>query len=129
VKCVILAAGYATRLYPLTLDRPKALLPVAGKPMLEHLLARLEEVPLEDVLVVTNSKFARAFEEWAAARGGGVHVLDDGTRDDETRLGAIGDLDLAIREATTCSCWPGTISSARASRRSPSSAEARARRR
>jgi glucose-1-phosphate thymidylyltransferase len=99
VKCVILAAGYATRLYPLTLDRPKALLPVAGKPMLEHLLARLEEVPLEDVLVVTNSKFARAFEGWAAARGGGVHVLDDGTRDDETRLGAIGDLDLAIREA------------------------------
>jgi glucose-1-phosphate thymidylyltransferase len=99
VKCVILAAGYATRLYPLTLDRPKALLPVAGKPMLEHLLACLDEVPLEDVFVVTNSKFAGAFEEWAAGRGGGVRVLDDGTRDDETRLGAIGDLDLAIREA------------------------------
>ncbi len=99
MKAVVLAAGYATRLYPLTLDRPKALLPVAGKPMLEHLLERLDGVPaLDEVHVVTNSKFADAFREWAGTYGAGaVRILDDGTSDEETKLGAIGDLDLAIR--------------------------------
>ena len=99
MKAVVLAAGYATRLYPLTLDRPKALLPVAGKPMLEHLLERLDGVPaLDEVYVVTNSKFANAFREWAGTYGAGaVRILDDGTSDEETKLGAIGDLDLAIR--------------------------------
>ena len=98
MKAVVLAAGYATRLYPLTLDRPKALLPVGGKPMLEHLLAKLEDVPgLDEVHVVTNAKFAGAFRDWAARYRGDVAILDDGTTDDDTRLGAIGDLDLAIR--------------------------------
>jgi len=101
VKAVVLAAGYATRLYPLTLNRPKALLPVAGKPMLEHLLERLEGVPgLDEVQVVTNSKFADAFREWAGGYGAGaVRILDDGTSGEEAKLGAIGDLDLAIRTA------------------------------
>ena len=59
MKAVVLAAGYATRLYPLTRDRPKALLSVGGKPMLEHLLERLGDVPgLDEIHVVTNSKFA-----------------------------------------------------------------------
>ena len=100
MKAVILAAGYATRLYPLTLDRPKALLPVGGRPMLEHLLERLGEVRgLDGVFLVTNAKFAGAFREWAAQAGAAVQIVDDGTRDDETKLGAIGDLDLTIREA------------------------------
>jgi len=100
MKAVILAAGYATRLYPLTLDRPKALLPVAGRPMLEHLLDRLGEVEgLDEIYVVTNSKFAGVFRDWAASHGAGVRILDDGTSDEETKLGAIGDLDLTIREA------------------------------
>jgi glucose-1-phosphate thymidylyltransferase len=101
VKAVILAAGYATRLYPLTLDRPKALLPVGGKPMLDRLMEQLERVEgLDEVHVVTNSKFADAFREWAAGRSGlPLRILDDGTVDDESRLGAIGDLDLTIREA------------------------------
>jgi glucose-1-phosphate thymidylyltransferase len=101
VKAVVLAAGYATRLYPLTLDRPKALLTVGGKPMLEHLLERLDGVPgLDEIHVVTNSKFADAFGDWAEGYGtGGVRILDDGTSDEETKLGAIGDLDLAIRSA------------------------------
>jgi len=101
VKAVILAAGYATRLYPLTLDRPKALLPVGGKPMLDRLMEQLERVEgLDEVHVVTNSKFADAFREWAAGRSGlPLRTLDDGTVDDESRLGAIGDLDLTIREA------------------------------
>jgi glucose-1-phosphate thymidylyltransferase len=102
MKAVVLAAGYATRLYPLTLDRPKALLTVAGKPMLEHLLDGLEGVAgLDEIHVVTNSKFAGAFRDWAAGYGSpaAVQILDDGTTDDETKLGAIGDLDLTIRRA------------------------------
>jgi glucose-1-phosphate thymidylyltransferase len=98
MRAVILAAGYATRLYPLTLDRPKALLRVGGRPILEHLLDRLGEVRgLDEIHVVTNSRFAGAFREWAAGPGRGVRIVDDGTVDEQTRLGAIGDLELAIR--------------------------------
>jgi glucose-1-phosphate thymidylyltransferase len=101
VKAIILAAGYATRLYPLTLDRPKALLPVGGRPMLDRLLEQLDGVEgLDEVFVATNSKFAGAFRDWAAGRGGlPVRIVDDGTVDEDSRLGAIGDLDLTIREA------------------------------
>jgi glucose-1-phosphate thymidylyltransferase len=101
MKALILAAGYATRLYPLTLDRPKALLPVGGKPMLDHLMEQLEQVEgLDEAYVVTNSKFAEAFREWAAGRSGlPLRIIDDGTVDDDSKLGAIGDLDLTIREA------------------------------
>jgi glucose-1-phosphate thymidylyltransferase len=99
VKAVILAAGYATRLYPLTFDRPKALLEVGGRPMLDRLLEQLEGVEgLDEVYVVTNSKFAKAFRDWAARRSGlPVQIVDDGTVDEDSRLGAIGDLDLTIR--------------------------------
>ena len=101
MKAVILAAGYATRLYPLTLDRPKALLDVGGRPMVEHLLQQLQGVDaLDGIYLVTNSKFAGAFRDWAAGWGGtDVRIVDDGTVDEETKLGAIGDLELAIREA------------------------------
>ena len=101
MKAVILAAGYATRLYPLTRDRPKALLPVGGRPMVEHLLLRLEGVEgLDAIYLVTNSKFAGAFREWAAGwEGQEVQIVDDGTRDEESKLGAIGDLELTIRAA------------------------------
>jgi glucose-1-phosphate thymidylyltransferase len=100
LKAVILAAGYATRLYPLTLDRPKALLEVGGRPMLDHLMAQLESVDgLDEVLVVTNAKFANAFRDWAAGHSAlPVWIVDDGTVDEDSRLGAIGDLELTIRE-------------------------------
>lgn len=101
MKLVVLAAGYATRLYPLTLDRPKALLPVAGRPMLEHVLARLAPIAeVDTVYLVTNAKFARHFREWAAgydAGGRDVRVVDDGTTSDEDKLGAIGDFELVLR--------------------------------
>ena len=103
MKLVVLAAGYATRLYPLTVDRPKALLPVAGRPMVEHVLARLATIPeIDRVYLVTNAKFARHFREWAGAyeppqRGLELDVVDDGTMSDEAKLGAIGDLDLVLR--------------------------------
>ena len=86
MKAVILAAGYATRLYPLTLDRPKALLPVGGRPMVDHLLLQLQGVEgLDEIYLVTNSKFAGAFRDWAAGwQGQAVQIVDDGTGDEES---------------------------------------------
>jgi glucose-1-phosphate thymidylyltransferase len=98
MKAVILAAGYATRLHPLTRDMPKHLLEVAGRPILDRLLEQLPLAELDAVYVVTNAKFAERFREWAGAAPVAVEVLDDGTTSDEDKLGAIGDLALAIRE-------------------------------
>lgn len=97
-KLIILAAGYATRLYPLTLTRPKPLLPVAGKPMMEHVLASLSAVEAIDcVYVVTNAKFAGQFQEWAGHFSKShperrFTIVNDGSTDDANKLGAIGDL-------------------------------------
>lgn len=99
MKIVILAAGYATRLYPLTMDKPKALLEVAGKTILGHLLDKLAAVrPSPEVFLVTNARFFRPFEQWAAHSGAGrrIRVLNDGTSSNEDRLGAIGDLEFAV---------------------------------
>jgi glucose-1-phosphate thymidylyltransferase len=94
MKALILAAGYATRLYPLTLTMPKHLLEIGGRPMVEWVLDRLEPVDgLDDVYLATNAKFAPAFETWAAGREGRrVEVVDDGTTNEDDRLGAIGDI-------------------------------------
>ena len=96
MKAVILAAGYATRLYPLTLDRPKHLLELGGKPVLDHLLERLPLSQLDATYVVTNAKFAERFREWSRGRSEPFEVMDDGTTSEDDRLGAIGDLQLAI---------------------------------
>jgi glucose-1-phosphate thymidylyltransferase len=96
VKAVILAAGYATRLYPLTLDRPKHLLEIGGRPILDLLLDRLPLEEVDGIFVVTNAKFAPRFREWAATHPAGIDVIDDGTTSEDDRLGAIGDLQLAI---------------------------------
>ncbi len=96
MKAVILAGGYATRLYPQTRDRPKHLLEVDGRPLLELLLERLPLGELDAVYVVTNAKFADLFREWAESYPTDVIVLDDGTTSEEDRLGAIGDLQLVI---------------------------------
>ena len=98
MKLLVLAAGYATRLYPLTLDRPKALLPVGGRPMLDHVLAALDGVGLEGIYVVTNAKFAPHFREWAEGRDD-VTVVDDGTTSDDDKLGAIGDIGFVLEQA------------------------------
>jgi glucose-1-phosphate thymidylyltransferase len=99
MRAYVLAAGYATRLHPLTLDRPKPLLEVGGRPILSHVarsLAALEN--LSEIVVVTNSRFRDAIEAWRDTRPVEVPttVIDDGTRDESTRLGAIGDLALAL---------------------------------
>ena len=102
MKLIVLAAGYATRLYPLTLNRPKPLLDVGGRPILERLLEQLAPIrAIDRTYVVTNSKFAPVFRDWAvsydAARPELVpEVVDDGTTDDSNKLGAIGDLHLVL---------------------------------
>src|SRR5262249_38647119 len=98
VKAVILAAGYATRLRPVTNDLPKHLLPVGDRPMLDWVLDRIREVEDVDAIdLVTNSRFAPAFRRWADPNG--VSVYDDGTSSNEDRLGAVGDLSLVIERA------------------------------
>jgi glucose-1-phosphate thymidylyltransferase len=99
---VILAAGYATRLYPLTLDQPKHLLEVGGRPILERLLGQLAAIEsLGRVYIVTNAKFVGRFREFAESWAGPpeVSVVDDGTTSEADKLGAIGDLALVIRRA------------------------------
>jgi glucose-1-phosphate thymidylyltransferase len=91
VKALILAAGYATRLSPLTDDFPKALLPVGGRPMADWIVDNIRRAGIEDIRLVTNARFAPLFEEWSD----GVTILDDGTSTNETRLGAIGDIKFA----------------------------------
>jgi dTDP-glucose pyrophosphorylase len=90
MKALILAAGYATRLRPLTDSVPKQLLPVGGRPMVDWILDKLREAEIDDVHLVTNGRFAGDFERWAAGKGVVVH--NDGTDTNETRLGAIGDI-------------------------------------
>ncbi len=100
MKVIVLCAGYATRLYPLTENQPKPLLPVGGRPILEWILGRVEKVPeVNAVYIVTNAKFAGHFESWVktAAYPWPVSVVNDGTSSNETRLGAIGDLAYTIR--------------------------------
>ena len=94
MKALILAAGYATRLRPLTDDVPKMLLPLAERPMLDYLVDRLREVDeIDEIHLVTNARFADAFRDWAPEE---VTVHDDGTTSNEDRLGAIGDIAFAI---------------------------------
>jgi glucose-1-phosphate thymidylyltransferase len=94
MNLLVLAAGYATRLYPLTRDRPKALLSVGGRPMTDWLLERVEPIGFDVKYLVTNARFADQFRDWA--EGKDVNVLDDGTTSDDDRLGAIGDIGFVV---------------------------------
>src|SRR5512132_2886307 len=102
MNALILAAGYATRLYPLTLDKAKPLLVVGGKPIIEWVVDNLAGAPdLETIYVVTNDKFAAAFETWSE-RYQDRHpefkfkIVNDGSTSDEDKLGAIGDINFVI---------------------------------
>jgi glucose-1-phosphate thymidylyltransferase len=91
MKALILAAGYATRLRPLTDSIAKPLLPVGGRPMVDWIVDRITETSADEIHLVTNARFARDFEAWAADKNIVVH--NDGTTSNENRLGAIGDVD------------------------------------
>jgi glucose-1-phosphate thymidylyltransferase len=103
MKAVVLAAGYATRLYPLTKTIAKPLLPVGDRPMIDHLLDRIVEVDeIDAVHVVTNHKFAGSFLRWAEAHEAGrvqLDVHDDGTTSEDDKLGAIGDIRYVVDAA------------------------------
>jgi glucose-1-phosphate thymidylyltransferase len=102
MKLIILAAGYATRLYPLTLNRAKPLLEVAGKPMIEHVLDSIAPIEgIDHIYVVTNDKFAGQFQSWAERyhsdhAGSNITIINDGSKDDADKLGAIGDLNYVL---------------------------------
>src|SRR5438045_5323562 len=102
MKIIILAAGYATRLYPLTLTRPKPLLPVAGKPMIDHVLDNLFPIGgIDQIYIVTNAKFAAQFEKWSEDYRANktplkFTIVNDRSTDDTNKLGAIGDLHLVL---------------------------------
>src|SRR5438132_2197162 len=114
MNALILAAGYATRLYPLTLNKAKPLLEVGGKPIIEWLLDNLASVPgLQTTYIVTNDKFASDFQNWAnsyqarfgsakgqsnasAARTSDIKIINDGSKSDDDKLGAIGDINLVL---------------------------------
>lgn len=99
MKCVLLAAGYATRLYPLTRDLPKSLLPVGGRTILDLIAGKIGEVGgIDRIFLVTNDRFFAQFSDWAARHPSrqAVTVLNDGTTTNENRLGALADLRYAI---------------------------------
>ena len=101
MKSLILAAGYATRMYPLTLNKAKPLLPVAGRPSIEHIIERIEEIKeIDKIFVVTNKKFFEQFANW---RNGfrakkPIKILNDQSLSERERLGAVGDMDFVIKE-------------------------------
>lgn len=99
MKAIILAAGYATRLYPLTKDRPKALLDIAGKPIINYILDEIETLPdVDKVYVVSNAKFFDAFCNWQKTLDGRIatEIVNDGTTDDSNKLGAVGDINFTV---------------------------------
>ncbi len=99
MKCLILAAGYATRLYPLTENFPKPLLKVGDKAILDWLLDDINESgKIDEYVVISNHKFAHHFDSWAATKPYKITVVDDGTETNETRLGAVKDVEFAIEK-------------------------------
>lgn len=97
MKCVILAAGYATRLYPLTENFPKPLLKVGEKTILDWLLEDIHtSSSVDEYIVISNHKFAPHFQAWADTHTLPITVVDDGTNSNETRLGAVRDIQFAI---------------------------------
>ena len=97
MKCIILAAGYATRLYPLTENYPKPLLPVGKKTILDWLVDDLSPI-IDEFVVISNHKFADQFRSWAEGKAEKIVILDDGTTSNETRLGAVKDIQFAADE-------------------------------
>lgn len=97
MKCLILAAGYATRLYPLTENFPKPLLKVGEKTIVDWLIDDLRSAnKIDEFIIISNHRFAHFFEDWAKGKEYKVNVVDDGTSTNETRLGAVKDIEFTI---------------------------------
>ena len=101
MKAIILAAGYATRLYPLTKNRPKALLPINNKPIINYITEQINTIEeVDEIYVITNHKFIDTFAGWKneTMSRAKITVLDDGTTSEENRKGAIGDILFVIEK-------------------------------
>jgi glucose-1-phosphate thymidylyltransferase len=104
MNVLILAAGYATRLYPLTLNKAKPLLVVGRKPIIEWLVDNLSGIPdLETIYIVTNDKFAADFQTWSLSYQKRhpefkFRIINDGSTSDEDKLGAIGDINFVVTQ-------------------------------
>ena len=100
MKCLILAAGYATRLYPLTENFPKPLLEVQGKTIIDWLIEDLETTnKIDEYIIISNHKFINHFNKWKELRNNNkITIIDDGTISNESRLGAVVDINLAIEQ-------------------------------
>ena len=101
MKALILAAGYATRLYPLTKEYPKPLLEVKGKAIIDYIVDKLKVVSvIDEIYVVTNRKFIKLFRSWAKRKNlpKKITLVDDLTKNNRDRLGAIGDIDFVINK-------------------------------
>ncbi len=99
MDAIVLAAGYGTRLYPLTKDKPKPLLEVAGKSIIEHIVRKIEEINnINKIYIVTNDKFEQHFKKWLRDFDAKkpVEIINDGTKSNDERLGALGDIHFAI---------------------------------
>ena len=88
MQAIILAGGYGTRLYPLTLDKPKPMVPVAGKPMIEYLIEKISyRDDISEIFIISNAKFFHVFEAWLTNKPNPkIRLLNDGTESNETRL-------------------------------------------
>ncbi len=101
MKVIIPVAGYATRLYPLTENKPKALLEVKGRPILEHIVKRIEELPnVSEIFIVSNGKYFQNFDQWLKGFSSNVSIkiLNDGTKSNEDRKGQVGDIQFVIEQ-------------------------------
>lgn len=101
MKCIIPCAGYATRLYPLTLKTPKALLQISKKPIIEHIIGKIKEIKeINEIIIVSNEKFFNIFNEWKDSFKSDIKItiINDKTKSNSDRLGQIGDIYFAIRE-------------------------------
>jgi glucose-1-phosphate thymidylyltransferase len=104
MRVLILAAGYATRMYPLTKNTPKSLLPVAGRPVIDYIIPKIEEVEgVSGITIISNARFYDQFVQWSEGNRCElpIDVIDDGSTDNDSRLGAIGDLNLFLTERGT----------------------------
>jgi glucose-1-phosphate thymidylyltransferase len=99
VKALILAAGYATRLYPITKEYPKPLLSVAGRPIIDYIVDKLKDLdPIDEIVVITNSKFISLFRKWSRQKQikKRISLIDDLTSSHDDKRGAIGDINFAV---------------------------------
>lgn len=100
MDCILLCAGYATRMYPLTENFPKPLLEIGGKPLIDYLIDDLANNRLIDrFIIVSNHKFIDHFEKWKLTRKENIVLLNDGSTANENRLGAVKDIQFAIEKA------------------------------